>query len=232
MTFLIWLAVIPGLYLILRVYKLDKQEKEPAMLIFMLILLGAVSVFPIAFLENCLDGLFVSMLNTRGIVYMLIENFIVVALLEEVGKFFIMERCSWNNPAFNYHFDGIVYAVCTGMGFAIAENIMYVVRYGFETAVIRMLTAIPAHCIFAIFMGHYYGASKAAEIAGDRAGYAYARKMSLIVPIVLHGGYDVVAALDSFIGTIIFIVAVVALDIVAVIRLHQYSREDRPVSNQ
>lgn len=30
-----------------------------------------------------------------------------------------------NNPYFDEHFDGIVYAVCIGMGFAAIENVLY-----------------------------------------------------------------------------------------------------------
>ena len=230
MTFLIWLAVLPGLFLIFLIYRMDKIEKEPLGLLCILFLLGAVSTLPIAFLESCLDDLVVSLVSPRSVVYLIIENFLIIALFEEVGKFFVLERCSWGNPNFNFLFDGVVYAVCTGMGFAIAENILYVTRYGFETAIIRMLTALPAHLIFAIFMGHYYGLSKKAEIIGDRKTYSYARKMALIVPVLIHGVCDVMASIDALWADLVFVAAVIVLDVVAFIKVRGYSKKDEPVA--
>ena len=153
MTILFWLAVLPGLFLIYRVYRMDKVEKEPLSLLLLVTVLGMISVIPAAVIEDLLGNVLAMLISPSSLIYVIIENFIVVALIEEVVKFFVLERCTWDNPAFDYEFDGIVYAICSGMGFAIAENIMYVFQYGFETGIIRMLTAVPAHAIFAIFMG-------------------------------------------------------------------------------
>ena len=67
---------------------------------------------------------------------------------------------TWKNPNFNFKYDGIVYAVFVGMGFAIFENIKYVLEYGLLTGILRAMTAIPGHCAFAIIMGTFYGSAK------------------------------------------------------------------------
>ena len=56
--------------------------------------------------------------------------------------------------------DGIVYAVMIGMGFATLENIIYASRFGLETTLFRAFTAVPAHGVFAAIMGYYIGVGK------------------------------------------------------------------------
>lgn len=229
MIILFWVAVLPELFLIWKVYKMDRLEKEPASLLFFLTLFGIISVFPIGILESFLDGLLLNFLHPSGLIYLIVQNVLVVALIEELGKFFILDRCSWDNPAFDHEFDGIVYAVCTGMGFALAENVMYVFQYGFETGIIRMLTAVPAHAIFAIFMGHYYGAAKSALYFDDRKLFRRNRRLALMVPVILHGVYDIAASLDSILGDVAFLVIVIIMDILAISRIGRYSRDDRRI---
>ena len=59
--------------------------------------------------------------------------------------------------------DGIVYAVMVGLGFALVENIMYVLgnpEQSFDIAVLRMFTAIPLHAICGVILGYYIGLAK------------------------------------------------------------------------
>jgi RsiW-degrading membrane proteinase PrsW (M82 family) len=66
--------------------------------------------------------------------YQLIENYIVIAPSEEFSKYFFLNRKTWNSEEFNCLYDGIVYASCVSLGFALAENISYVIAYGFSVA--------------------------------------------------------------------------------------------------
>ena len=229
MIVLFWIAVLPELFLIRKVYIMDKVEKEPAGLLFFLVLFGAVSVLPVGILENTLGDLLIGFLHPSGIPYLIVENVVVVALLEEGVKYLVLDRCSWDHPAFDHEFDGIVYAVCAGMGFSLIENIMYVFEYGLETGIIRMLTAVPAHAIFAIFMGHYYGIAKTAYYFGDRKLFRRSRRMALLVPVILHGVYDIAASLDTIIGDCVFVALVVVMDITALVKLGRYSAQDRRI---
>ena len=229
MTILFWLAVLPGLFLIYRVYRMDKVEEEPLSLLLLVTVLGMISVFPAGVIEDLLGNVLAMIVSPSSLIYVIIENFLVVALIEEVVKFFVLERCTWDNPAFDYEFDGIVYAICSGMGFAIAENIMYVFQYGFETGIVRALTAIPAHAVFAIFMGHYYGAAKTSLYFGDTFLYKKNRKFALLVPTLLHGVYDFVVSVEFIAGDIIFVALVVVLDIIAILKVHKYSRNDKHI---
>lgn len=72
-------------------------------------------------------------------------GFIGVALVEELYKALFVYKKGYNNKAFNYMYDGIVYAVFTSLGFATLENILYVLEYGQSAALLRALVSVPAH---------------------------------------------------------------------------------------
>ncbi|MGI6722436.1 MAG: PrsW family intramembrane metalloprotease [Anaerovoracaceae bacterium] len=231
MTVLLAAALIPPLFLIFQVYRIDRVEKEPLGLLIKLFIFGAIAVVPAVLLEMLgtdilLDGLFS---GSGTLVRRIVENFIVVALVEEGCKRFFLKRGSWRHPAFDYCFDAIVYSVVVSLGFAALENIGYVFQYGLQVAAMRAVTSIPGHCIFGIFMGHYYGMARMADAWGDKKRSRSMLRKSLWVPVFLHGFYDFTASMDNSIVTIVFFVYLVVLDIVAIRSIRRYSRQDFPI---
>ena len=105
--------------------------------------------------------------------------------MEEAFKYLALILLLWRNKNFNEKFDGIVYAVFISLGFAAVENIMYVSRGGMEVAMIRAVTAVPAHALFGIRMGYFLGIARM---------YPELRKQYLFLaffyPFLLHGFYD------------------------------------------
>ena len=85
---------------------------------------------------------FISAYSGDAFAYRLLFYYIVVACSEEGAKYLLMRFKTWNSSAFNCQFDGVVYAVSVSLGFALLENIMYVLQYGMATAVVRAFTAI------------------------------------------------------------------------------------------
>ena len=67
---------------------------------------------------------------------------------------------AYRKKEFDEPFDGIVYAVMVGMGFATVENISYVSQYGLMTGIMRLFMAVPAHASFAIIMGYFMGKAR------------------------------------------------------------------------
>ncbi|MBQ6582772.1 MAG: PrsW family intramembrane metalloprotease [Mogibacterium sp.] len=194
MSIMLAAAVIPPLYLLYVIYRMDKIEKEPASLILKLFVFGCVAVVPAALIESyVIEGL-AMVVRPATIPFLLIENFLCVALVEELVKYLGLKLGSWRNPAFNYCFDGVVYAVTVSLGFAAAENIGYVASYGISVAVTRALTAIPGHCIFGIFMGYYYGMAKYAASHGDKGRASTYRVLAVVMPMIIHGFYDFCAS--------------------------------------
>ena len=74
------------------------------------------------------------------------------------------------------------------MGFATAENILYIFYAGCcgATGIIRMFTAIPAHAFFAILMGYFIGRAKFAPSTHE----GLFSGLGLLVAVIFHGIYD------------------------------------------
>ncbi|MBQ3793703.1 MAG: PrsW family intramembrane metalloprotease [Lachnospiraceae bacterium] len=222
-------AVLPALALIFYVYKQDRIEKEPWGLLFKLMFWGAVTVIPAALIEAAGDAIIGIFYEEDSTQFLLISCFAVIGLAEEGLKYFVFHKKVWNSPEFNYRFDAIVFAVCISLGFAMLENILYVFEGGFNTAVIRAFTAIPAHAINAVFMGYYFGQAKLSQSMGEHRAEIIDKRLALLVPLVLHGFYDFCAMKQTEFFTVVFLIFVVVMDILAVSRIRRSSEHDMRV---
>lgn len=229
MTILLTAALVPPLFLLVQIYRMDKVEKEPKSLIVKLVFFGVLTTIPAALLESVAEGILPGILTPKTVPYILVDNFLCVALVEELVKYMALKGVSWNHPAFNYTFDGIVYAVSVSIGFAAAENILYVQGGGLGTAAVRAVTSIPGHCIFAIYMGIAYSLAKYYETRGDLKLRQKYLNHAILIPMLLHGFYDFCASMDSGTWTMIFLVFVIVLDVVAYRKVREMEREDRPL---
>ena len=229
MDTLLVLAVLPGAVLLYYVYKMDPEEKEPTRLLAGLLFFGAVSTIPAIILEQV--GTFAFLDEWEGGYYALLafENFIVVALVEEACKFFFLRWRTWRHPAFDYIFDGVVYAVFVSLGFAIAENIGYVFEYGFGTGVLRAFTAVPGHAVFAVFMGYFYGQAKFAQVHGDGGLCATNLVLALAVPMLCHGFYDFLASAEDDIFLLVFFAFLLTMTYVAYRLVKKMAAEARRI---
>lgn len=180
---LIVLTLSPVLAIILFIYLQDIHEPEP------------IRQLVISFIYGVL-----SMLVATGITYLIYKNihfdkesfsdmaikaFIVIAVVEEGAKFLFLRGILYSNKNFNEPFDGIVYSVMVGMGFALMENIIYVLNGHEGTVIVRVFTAIPAHALFAVLMGYFLGKAKL-----ESTNTALNTISAIGVAILAHGVYD------------------------------------------
>ncbi len=160
-------------------------------------------------------------------IYLFILYFGIVAFSEEGAKYLFLKIRTWKNPEFNCRYDGIVYAIFVSLGFALWENISYVMHYGFSTALVRAVTAIPGHACFGVFMGIFYGIAKAEERGGNESRSATNRTLALIVPALLHGAYDYIASAD--VSPWYFVVFVAGLFLTSFVLVGRNSRKDQKI---
>ena len=120
-----------------------------------------------------------------------------------------------------------MYAVFVALGFALWENISYVLMYGLGTAAIRAVTAVPGHACFGVFMGAFYGLAKRYDNFGDEYRSRRCRRFAVLVPVLLHGTYDFIATYEYDGYAWIFVVFVVLLFAVAYRMIKKLSRDDR-----
>ena len=221
-------GLLPCVVLLFYIYRKDTVEKEPVGLLIKLLLLGCLSTIPAIILEMIGSYILSAIGLTEGsTLYYLIENFLIIAVAEEASKRYMLRKGSWNDPAFNYVFDGVVYAVFVSLGFAGLENVGYIAGFGMEVAVIRGLAAIPLHAICGVFMGHFYGLHKAYSKYGYAKEAAANKKLSLLVPVLIHGFYDFCASVQSETMSYVWLGFVVVMDVISFIQIRNYSKNDK-----
>jgi len=178
------LAIAPGVAISAYIIFKDEYNREPRKHLIISFLLGALSIIPAMLLELPItfteqNSFFQSTLGNA------LKAYLMVALPEEACKYFMLKKYAYRQPEYDEPFDGIVYAVMVGMGFATVENIMYVYEYGVATGVVRMFLAVPAHATFAIIMGYFMGKAKFSQ-----KKETYLLLAGLFWAVVFHGSYD------------------------------------------
>ena len=224
-----WLAIaalIPAAVLCVYVFKKDRVEKEPLGLLLLLLALGAVSCYPAAWAERAIGNVAAELFQPFDVsadagvqltskmyeIYLLFDNFVRVALVEEGIKWAILLVVTRKSRHFNSLFDGLIYAVFVSLGFAALENVFYVTRYGWMNALTRAVLSVPGHMFFGVIMGYYYsmwhayGKAREWEIGLRAEGSIHSvaplfsgRRflvLSLLIPVLCHGWYDYCCSTD------------------------------------
>lgn len=220
MLILVVAAILPALLLWLFTCRRD-QQPEPVSQLIKALLYGALICIPVSFVEQGLCLLFFgpggSPMTLAGTTA---EAFFVAALPEEGFKLLALWLILRKNPFFDEHYDGIVYSVCVGLGFASIENLLYVIGNAdawMQIALSRALLAVPGHYAFAVFMGYYYSLC--------HFGQKTTRNMLsvFLVPVLAHGCYDAFALtgqVEPVLGGISFVVLVFFC-----IKMHKNARQ-------
>ncbi|MCY1723445.1 PrsW family glutamic-type intramembrane protease [Prolixibacteraceae bacterium Z1-6] len=213
---LLIVALAPVVIIAAYIYFRDKYEKEPIRLLIYALFAGGLTVIPVLFLETFLSSFTYLFPGLTAAAW---KAFVVAAFSEELWKFVALYVLIWRSPEFNEKFDGIVYAVYVALGFAAVENVMYVMEGGFSTGIMRAVTAVPAHAIFGVTMGFYFGLAKFYE--KQQAGL---KLKALGFPILLHGIYDFILFTGIEWLTIVFVGFVVYLYVSGHKRIKELSK--------
>lgn len=222
-------AVLPAALLMRYIYRQDRVEREPPLLLASLVGCGVLSALASIVLEGIAGRLLHTLIGDRGKVYIILLAFLVVGAVEEGTKLLLLKWRTWRHPQFNYRFDGVVYAVFVSLGFAAYENIQYVFSYGMSVALPRALLAVPAHMGFAVFMGAFYGRARQCEIWGDALGRKINLWVGYLLAVFLHGFYDSCAMIGSRLSTLLFVVFVIAMYVIVTRMIRREARTDHPV---
>ena len=183
-------ALLPAVILLIIMLVRDKERPEPPRLLMKGVFFGVLSVFASltitwpAISSGILPDTYTTTLGA------VIHAFFAAAIPEETAKLFFLWLLLRKNPYFDEHLDGIVYAVCIGLGFAGLENITYLFGAGDEwamTAVMRGVLSVPAHFFFAVLMGYYYSLVHFGHHPRRNA------VMVWVAPVLAHGIFDSIA---------------------------------------
>ena len=153
-------AIAPVAIVIWYIYRKDRKQPEPTKLLIKAFIYGILSalltlviVIPFEAISEFAND------EVSNIGSAIFNAFFMAAIPEEVAKLVMLWPLWKNTPYFDEHFDGIVYAVCIGMGFAAIENVLYLFdnyESWISVGIARALFAVPGHFLDAVIMGFYY----------------------------------------------------------------------------
>jgi len=212
---LLVVSAAPGVLFLLLILRMDRREPEPLSLVLRVIAFGAASAVVASLVEMGLDV--VPLFRGTDFANVVASSFIQVAPVEELCKLGVVLLFVWRNPNFNEENDGIVYLGASAIGFAVLENITYVVENGMGTGILRAFTAIPLHVFTAIVMGLFVGR---ARFAATKARRGLLIVLGFAMAWLVHGLYDSFALSDSGVPLLIFpvVAGISAFGIVALRR--------------
>ena len=181
---LLALAIAPGIAICLFIYSLNAYGREPLSDLALSFVLGMMATLPPALVQMLAEDVRNAPARHSILSYAWYA-FIVVALSEEGSKYLVLRWYAYPKRSFSEPFDGVVYAVMIGMGFATVENIEYIWEFGLETGVARFFLSVPAHASFAVLMGYNVGLAKF-----DPERSVWLMWKGLLIAVLLHGSYD------------------------------------------
>lgn len=185
-TFIMYAAaLLPPILLLWYIYWKD-PKKEPRSQLMRAFWWGVGIAIPVALTEVLIGKILFNGAEPTTLIGTTISAFFEAALPEEAAKLLVLWLVLRNNPYFDEHFDGIVYAVFVGLGFAAIENIAYVVgnEQWLTVAIARALLSVPGHYAFAVIMGYCYSLYHFVDKSRKNAFFI------LFMPFMAHGIYD------------------------------------------
>ena len=189
MLSLVIAALLPSLVLIGYVCFKDRRSPEPAGWLLKAFVLGMLSADASLLISQPLQMLGAFSAEPVSVWDHFRVAFFGAGVPEEIAKLFMLWLVLRKNPHYDENFDGIVYAVCVGMGFAFVENIGYLMNageYWVHAGIARSLISVPGHYAFAVLMGFYYSYACFGNIK-YRKLYKF---LTLAAPIAAHTAFD------------------------------------------
>ncbi len=236
------MGITPGIVWLLYFLQKDKQNPEPKGKLFQVFLWGMLATIPAVVIEiffNCVLGyscsigtgfsLFQNIIFANILISNLIAVFFITATVEELAKYCVIRSEVLNHKDFDEPIDAMIYSITVALGFASAENILFVFmshpNTAFITAIMRFFSAILLHAIAGGFMGYFIGKIKRWEMQQNqllpgirKTGKAFKYKCAgIISAILLHGSYNfliVTNTRSSMAGVIVLLlVSIITLSI-------------------
>ena len=182
LVILLFSAIFPVAIFLFFIYKKD-TKKEPPKLLAKSFMWGCIAALPVIIVELILD--YFNIFNS-AFLQSFYNAFIVAAFVEEGFKFLCLYLIIWKHKEFDQYYDGIVYAVFVSLGFAVVENIVYVIQFGIVTSILRAILPVPGHGLFGVIMGYFFALAKFST-NNKRKKLLW---LSFLLPFFIHGLYD------------------------------------------
>ncbi|NOX17443.1 MAG: PrsW family intramembrane metalloprotease [Chlorobi bacterium] len=190
-------AVIPMLFYLIFLWKMDKYEREPLGFVFRHFLWGAFGAVFFGILGSLLLAVPLGALFEEGSKNFLMAVF-TAPLVEESAKGYILFKTT-KNKNFDNLTDGLVYGGAVGLGFGMTENFLYFVGSSESLAVwlpvVLIRTAFTA-VMHAISTGTF-GAFLAFGKFSSRSKRRLLTFSGLLIAMLIHFAWNFSVSFDS-----------------------------------
>lgn len=215
-------SLIPAVFLYLWMrnkIRDDPQYKNNCRKALIRGLLTCIPVFLCSMILNIVMNVIFK--DRDSLLYIVLYNFLVLALSEEACKMFMMLKLKKDSEYQWSWLETMIFMTCVGIGFELLESGVY----GLITNAIQMLVrgVTMMHAVFGMIMGYYWGK---AEYTGNRIYYV----LSFAVPWLFHGLYDLslketIIDINDFFLFLPFIL--VAINMIVLIRSIKFIRKNK-----
>ncbi|HON82226.1 MAG TPA: PrsW family glutamic-type intramembrane protease [Methanoregulaceae archaeon] len=186
------LAIAPAVFILSYFYLKDRYEPEPLGWVAKVFFIGAFMTIPAVLLE---------MPFSPG----LMATVVAAPIIEELLKFCAVYFTVYRDEEFDEPVDGIVYASAAALGFAMVENVAYVLEGGMAVGVIRAVASVPAHALFSSIWGYSLGVARFRP-ANQRTVLVAS---GLAGAMLFHGFFNLLASDSMMLGLVVILVLLV-----------------------
>ena len=187
MFILLSAAIAPGLALLSFFYLRNQMDTEPRRTLLHAFIYGAIITFPVLFIQFILE-------EEQTFTNPFFLNVIFTSSIEEFVKWLIILTVILLNVEFDDPYDGILYGAAVSLGFATVENVIYLLSFGIDQALMRAILPVSSHALFGVVMGYYYGKGKFSSEEIEKK-YIF---LALVAPIGLHIMYNSILMLEEY----------------------------------
>lgn len=227
---LLFVSIFPVILIGLYIYKKDKTKEPKSLLLglFMSGFLAAILVIIIDIVISFINPDFYKVISDSNVsFYKLFSTiFFEIAFIEEFAKWLMIRFLGYNNKEFDELYDIIVYSVFVALGFAMVENMFYVLPGGLSLGLFRAFFSVPGHACFGIFMGVFLGLAKVYDKRDKYLSNLY-MIFAILVPTILHTFYNFCLINGEIWFLFVFLIFIIILYITAIIYSDKISKDDK-----
>lgn len=184
----------------------SNAAKGKGLLMLGLFLLGAASTVAAAMIESSVEEQLTMALAEGTPAYIVVDNVLCVALVEEGAKLFAVLVAMRRKPESLQ--EAVLCFTMAHIGFSALEDVLYVT--GQHAAWwVRAISALSGHPLYGVIMGFYYGKATV-EGRSDQTKSVLFTALSLIVPVVIHGAFNVFASTGDLMALLFIILGNIA----------------------
>lgn len=186
-------GVLPSIIWLLF-YLREDTHPEPKKMVIKVFFGGIIVALPAAVLEILVLNL-ISKLNIAPIFFSVLSNFLIIASIEELMKYFVVQILALSNPELDEPLDIMIYMIISALGFAAAENIFLffslkteatlVFSRMLEISISRFFSAIILHALTSATIGFFLALSFCETKKRNKF-----LSSGFLISIFLHGLYN------------------------------------------